>query len=186
MKKIDCTKNCKMTKELRNSRYCEGTAKIVENKIFYSCKENIKDEPKEVRQFFLCDLWNLDLKESCKTCLLECINNQNPKIKDALAEKQRLDEVIEKLKPNMILYGVSSKEVEQISKKYTEKNADGKRNEMGIEAIEAANFANDTLKAAMNGKMIDVAFFTLYARKKSAKIKKLKNKIKNHKVSKKK
>ena len=57
---------------------------------------------------------------------------------------------------------------------------------MGIEAIEAANFANNTLKAAMNGKMIDVAFFTLYAKRKSAKIKELKNKIKNHRVSKKK
>lgn len=184
--KIDCSKNCKMTTELRNSRYCEGTAKIIDNKIFYSCKENIKDEPKEVRQFFLCDLWNLELKESCNSCLLECINNKNPKIKDALAEKQRLDDVIEKLKPNMILYGVSSKEIEQISKKYTEKNADGKRNQMGIEAIDAANFANDTLKAAMNGKIIDIAFFSLYARKKSAKIKRLRDKLKNQSESKKK
>ena len=189
MKKIDCSKNCKMTTELRNSRYCEGTAKIVDNKIFYSCKENIKDEPKEVRQFFLCDLWNLELKESCNSCLLECINNKNPKIQEALGEKKKLDAVIEKLKPNMILYGVSSKEVEQISKKYTEKNADGKRNQMGIEAIDAANFANDTLKAAMSGKMIDIAFFTLYARKKSGRIKKLKSKLqrnRRHKDSKKK
>jgi hypothetical protein len=185
MKKIDCTKTCKMTKELRESRYCKGFATVVDNKIFYSCKENIKDEPKEVRQFLLCDLWNLGLKESCQTCLLDCTNNQNPQIQDALNEKKKLDDVIEKLRPNMILYGVSSEQVEQISKKYTQKNADGKRNQMGVEAIEAANFANDTLKAALSGKMIDVAFFSLYARKKSGKIKKLRNKLRNHKESKK-
>jgi len=185
MKKIDCSKNCKMTTELRNSKHCKGYANVVDNNIFYSCRESLKDEAKEVRQFLTCDLWNLELKESCKTCLLECTNNQNPKIQVALEEKKKLDEVIEKLKPNMVLYGVSSKQVEQVSKQYTQRKYDGKRDQMGSEAIEAANFANETLKAMLNGKMIDVAFFSLYARKKSGKIKKLKSKLQNHKPSKK-
>ena len=185
MEKIDCSKNCKMTSELRKSKHCKGYAKIVDNTIFYSCKESLKEEPKEVRQFLTCELWNLELKESCKTCLLECTNNQNPKIQIALEEKKKLDEVIEKLKPNMVLYGVSSKQVEQISKTYAQKNSDGKRNQMGNEAIDAANFANETLKAMLGGKVIDVAFFSLYARKKSGRIKKLKSKLKNHKSSKK-
>lgn len=184
--KIDCSKNCKMTTELRNSKHCKGYANVVDNTIFYSCRESLKDEAKDVRQFLTCDLWNLNLKESCKTCLLECTNNQNPKIQEALDEKKKLDEVIEKLRPNMVLYGISSKEVEKISKTYTQKKSDGKRDQMGNEAIDAANFANETLKAMLNGKMIDVAFFSLYARKKSGIIKKLKSKLKNHKPSKKK
>lgn len=185
MKKIDCSKNCKMTTELRNSKHCKGYANVVDNNIFYSCKESLKHEAKEVRQFLTCDLWNLELKESCKTCLLECTNNQNPKIQVALEEKKKLDEVIEKLKPNMVLYGVSSKQVEQISKQYTQRKSDGKKNQMGLEAIDAANYANETLKSMMSGKMIDVAFFSLYARRKSKKIRQLQSKLKNHKKSKK-
>lgn len=186
MKKIDCSKNCKMTTSLKNSKHCKGYANIVDNTIYYSCKESLKQEPKEVRQFLTCELWNLELKESCKSCLLECTNNQNPKIQTALEEKKKLDKVIEKLKPNMVLYGVSSKQIEQISKTYTQKKSDGKKSQMGSEAIEAANFANETLKAMLSGKLIDVAFFSLYARKKSGKIKKLKSKLENHKLSKKK
>jgi hypothetical protein len=171
--KIDCSKNCKMSKELRKSSYCSQEAVVVDSKIHYSCKEAIKTEPKEVRQFYSCDLWNLDLKESCKTCKLECINNKNEEIKEVLEEKKKLDSVIDKLRPNMMLYGVSSDQVNNISSKYAEKNSKGKRDPSGVEAIKAANFANEALKGIMSGKMIDVAFLTLYARKTSGRLKKM-------------
>ena len=177
--KIDCSKSCKMTRELRESDYCQKEATVIDSTVYYSCKEALKHEPKEIRHFYSCELWNLDLKESCNTCVLECINNKNKRLSNALEEKKRLDQVIEKLKPNMVLYGVSSDQVSKISKTYTKKSIDNKKNIAGREAIEAANFANEALKAVLKGKMIDVAFLTLYARRTSGRLKKLTKKNDN-------
>lgn len=177
--KIDCSKNCKMTRELRESSFCKKEAQVIDGSIYYSCKESLKDEPKEVRHFYSCELWNLELKESCNTCVLECINNKNKKISSALEEKKRLDEVIEKLKPNMFLYGVSADQISKVSKTYTKKSVDNKKNMAGREAMEAANFANEALKSALRGKMIDVAFLNLYAKRTSAKIKRIAKKKKS-------
>ena len=97
-------------------------------------------------------------------------------MKDTLADKKKLDAVIEKLKPNMVLYGVSSEQVATISSKYAKRGADGSRDRMGSEAIKHANFANEALKMILDGKPIDVAFFSLYAKKASGRLKKLKKK----------
>lgn len=181
--KIDCSKSCKMTKELRESDYCQREATVIDGTVYYSCKEALKHEPKEIRHFYSCELWNLDLKESCNTCVLECINNKNDKLKNALEEKKKLDAVIEKLKPNMMLYGVSADQISKVSKTYTKKSIDNKKNIAGREAIEAANFANEALKSAMKGEMIDVAFLSLYARRTSGRLKKLAGKKRGKKKS---
>jgi hypothetical protein len=174
IKVVDCTKNCKMTKQMRESEFCNGEAKIVEGQIFYGCKENLKKEAKATRQFYACDLWNMGLEESCLTCPLECVNNKNEDFAKILEQKKQLDKVINDLKPNMLLCGVSANKVDKISKTYTKKNSNGKQNPMGAEAIRAANFANEALKMIMNGKRVDLAFYTLYARKKASRIRKLK------------
>jgi len=171
---INCASSCKMTRQIRESQHCNQSATVVDGRAFFGCSESLKAEPKEVRQFFSCDLWNMGLEDSCKTCELECINNQNEKMKSILKEKKKLDAVITKLKPNMVLYGVSAEQVEQISSKYAKRGANGKRDQMGSEAIRTANFANEALKLILKGKPVDLAFFTLYARKASGRIKKLK------------
>lgn len=173
IKIIDCTKSCKMTSEMRSSKFCNGKARVVDGSVFYGCNESIKNEEKSVRQFYSCDLWNMDLKESCLTCPLECINNQNEGFARVLEEKKKLDKVIDNLRPNMLLYGVTAGQVEGISSKYTKKQSDGKRDKLGSEAISAANFANEALKMILNGRRIDLAYFALYAKKKSGRIKRL-------------
>jgi hypothetical protein len=165
-----------MSRQIQDSNHCNKKASIVDGGVFFGCKESLKKEPKEVRQFFACDLWNMGLTESCDSCELECINNKNEKMKAVLAEKKKLDLVIDKLKPNMMLYGVSAKQVEDISSKYTKKGASGKKDRMGSEAIRAAGFANEALKMILNGRPIDAAFFSLYAKKTSGRLKKLKKK----------
>ena len=180
IKIVDCTKSCKMTKQMRESKFCNGEAKIVEGQIFYGCKENIKNESKAVRQFHACDLWNMGLEESCITCPLECINNKNEDFAKILKQKKQLDKVINDLKPNMFFYGVSANKVEKISKTYTKKNSGGKQDPLGAEAIKAANFANEALKMIMSGKRVDLAFYTLYARNKASRIKRLKKKLKKN------
>lgn len=178
IKVVDCTKNCKMTKQMRESDFCNGKAKIVEGQIFYGCKENIKKEARDIRQFYTCDLWNMGLEDSCFTCPLECINNKNEDFAKILEEKRQLDKVISDIKPNMLLCGVSASKVEKISKTYTKKTSSGRENPMGSEAIKAANFANEALKMIMSGKRVDLAFYTLYARNKASRIKKLRKKMK--------
>ncbi|MAG28016.1 hypothetical protein CMI47_21020 [Candidatus Pacearchaeota archaeon] len=177
IKIVDCTKSCKMTTEMRNSKFCNGKAKIVDGKAFYGCKENIKNEPKAVKQLYACDLWNMDLKDSCLTCPLECINNKNENFAKSLEERKQLENIIEDLKPNMLLCGVTADQVQKISSTYTKRNSSGKTDPMGAEAIKAANFANEALKMMLSGKRIDLAYFTLYARSTSSRINKLKKKI---------
>jgi len=173
---IDCQSSCKMTKQTREGSHCNQKAAIVDGRVFFGCNESLKLEPKEVRQFFSCDLWNMGLEESCLTCELECINNKNEKMKDTLSEKKKLDNVIERLKPNMVLYGVSAEQVTKISSKYAKRGADGSRDKMGSEAIKHANFANEALKMILKGNPIDAAFFSLYAKKASGRLKKIKKK----------
>jgi hypothetical protein len=119
-----------------------------------------------------CDLWDAGLKDSCKICPLKCVNNQNPNLEKTKKEREKLERLIEELKPNMFLCNVTASDVEKISRKYTEKTSRGERSRAGSESIAAANFANEALKMALNGKNVDIAFLTLYAKKMSGRIKK--------------
>ena len=161
-----------MTSEMRNSEFCNGEAKVIEGKIFYGCKENIAKEPIEIRQLMACDLWDAGLKESCKQCPLKCVNNQNPNLEKTKEEREKLERLIEELKPNMMLCNVTASDVEKISRKYTEKTSRGERSRAGSEAIAAANIANKALKMALSGRNMDIAYLSLYARKMSGRIKK--------------
>ena len=176
MKKISCKETCKMTSEMQKSKFCNGEAKIIDGKIFYGCKENIAKQPVELKQFLTCDLWDAGLKDSCKTCVLKCTNNDNPNLKKTKEEREKLERLIDELKPNMILCNVTASDVEKISRKYTEKTSRGERNQAGSDAIAAANFANEALKLALGGKNLDIAFLTLYAKKMSGRIKKKRKK----------
>jgi len=181
IKIVDCTKNCKMTTAMRESEFCNGKAKVVDGQVFYGCEENIRNEAKDVKQFYTCDLWNMGLEESCFTCPLECTNNKNENFFKVLEEKKKLDKVIDELKPNMLLCGVTANQVEKISSTYTKKNSDGIRDPLGAEAIKSANFANEALKMVLDGKRVDLAFYTLYARRASSRVKKMGKKFKNKK-----
>jgi len=180
IKIVDCTKNCKMTTVMREGEFCNGKAKIVDGQVFYGCQENIRKEKKDVKQFYSCDLWNMGLKESCFTCPLECINNKNEDFIKILEEKRQLEKIVEELRPNMVLCGITADQVEKISSKYTRNKSNGKPDPMGTEAIKAANFANEALKMAIKGKRIDLAFYSLYARRAAARVKKMKKKLKDN------
>ena len=178
IKTIDCSKSCRMTATVRDSEYCTKEARVVGDTIFYGCKELLREQPKELRQFYVCDLWDVGLKDSCNTCKLACVNNKNEKIKETLKKEKELEKLIKDLTPHMVLRGVTPQEVKRISSTYTKKDADGKASQLGGEAIRAAKFANEALGLAVSGKRIDLAFYSIYARKANARIKKLKNKKK--------
>jgi len=173
---IDCTKTCRMTKAMKSSSFCTKKSRIVEGKIIFGCSEAIASQPKEIVALMACDLWDMGIEESCSTCPLECINNKNPQVIKTKEERKKLARLVEQLKPNMILYGITPEQVERISSTYTKKGASGDPNDLGKEAIKIASFANEALRSILNGQRVDLAFFSLYAKRSSALTKKLKNK----------
>lgn len=171
MKEINCKESCKMTREMRNSKYCTGAAKVIDGKIFYGCKDLIATEPVELKQLMSCEVWDAGVEESCNTCPLKCVNNKNPNMQKTKLERERLERLINELRPNMVLYNVTPDEIEKISAKYTEKNSKGEVNRAGSEAISAANIANYALKKALQGRPVNPALLSLYIRKVSGRIK---------------
>ena len=174
MREINCKKNCKMTTEMQNSKFCTGKASIIDGKIFYGCKEAIAKEPVEIKQLMTCEIWDAGIKESCNTCSLKCVNNKNPNMIKSKKERERLEKLIDDLRPNMLLYSVSADDIEKISAKYTERNSRGETSKAGSEAISAANIANYVLKKGLEGKPINPALVTLYIKKISGRLKRLK------------
>jgi len=181
VKIIDCKKFCKMTSEMRNSKYCNGEARIVDGDIFYGCSEAIKSEPESEKLFFGCKLWDMGLKDSCDTCKLPCKNNANKNFKRIAEQKRELRVLIDDLRPNMMLYGVSANQVEKISEVYTKKGSDGEVDEIGAEGIRIANNANKLLRMAMDGKMVNPSFVGAYSKYSQGRLKKLIDKKKNKK-----
>ena len=172
-----------MTSAIRDSEYCNGKARIVDDQIFYGCKEALAEEPKKVRQFYSCQLWDMGLEDSCNVCTLECVNNKNKKIKHTIEQKKKLERLIDDMRPNMMLYGVDANQVEKISSVYTKKNANGERNKLGEEAIHIAGNVNKLLRMVMDGKHVDLSFINLYSQHS---IKRLSKLVKEEKARKKK
>lgn len=164
MPKIDCSKKCRMTALIRESKFCNQSAEIAGETVKYGCVSNMSGLTKEEAQYLSCELWDLGLKESCNTCQIVCVNNSNPDFSKTLEDRKKLEKLVQNLKPNMMLYGVSADQVEQISKKYTGNGG----SEIGKEAIKMAEFANSALGAILSGKNVDLSFFTLYAKRAAA------------------
>ena len=173
-KSFDCTKFCKMTTEIRNSKFCTKESKIIDGKVHFGCTKKLSLEPEPVQMFYKCLLWDMGQKESCNTCMLSCTNNKNGKFKEAVKKKERLHKLMKSLEPNMVMYGITAQEIEKISDKYV----NSEDNEASNEAIKAAEVAQKSLYAALNGKNIDISFLGLYAQHSSKRIKKLADKAK--------
>jgi len=165
--KFDCSKNCKMTKEIRSSHYCESSAEVIEGKVIYSCERNIIKASEPEQNFLKCQLWDNQILEACKTCELKCKKNSNPELKISLEESRELKALIEGLRPSMVLYGVNDKTIEKISKEYKKTKDDRVKY-----ALEAAKLSNNSLKLVQKGKPIDIAYLTIVSSRLLKKIKK--------------
>ncbi len=172
---IDCRKTCKMTKIMRNSEYCNGRARVDNGIILYGCQENIKEESKELIQLHECNLIDMNVKDACKTCKLSCVNNENEDFKKRAKDKEKLDEIIDKLGANINMFGVNPKQAFEISDIY---NSDTEEGRAGREAIKIAGDVQGLLDRISNGGMIDISFVNAYSKHASKKIKNLAKKKK--------
>ena len=164
--KIDCTKNCKMTKEMRSSHHCGGWAEIKEGKINYSCQSSLSIASELEKNFLSCQIYDNELFESCKICELKCKKNENKNIKVSEKEMQDLKILIDELRPSMVMYGVSEKTIDKISKEYRSNKDSNVKN-----ALNAAKISNEALKLIQKGKPIDLAYLTIISSKLLKKIK---------------
>tara|TARA_X000000950_G_C13920884_1_gene663301 strand:+ start:16009 stop:16578 length:570 start_codon:yes stop_codon:yes gene_type:complete len=174
---IDCRKTCKMTKIMRDSKYCNGRARVDDGKIIYGCKENIESESKDLIQLHECNLIDMNIKDSCKTCKLSCVNNENEEFKKRARDKEKLDQIVDKLGANMNMFGINPKQSFEISDIY---NSDTEEGEVGREAIKIAGDVQGLLEMISSGKLIDISFVNAYSKHASKKIKNLAKKKKNN------
>jgi len=174
---IDCRKTCKMTKIMRDSKYCNGKARVDDGKIIYGCKENIESESKDLIQLHECNLIDMNIKDSCKTCKLSCVNNENEEFKKRARDKEKLDQIVDKLGANMNMFGINPKQSFEISDIY---NSDTEEGEVGREAIKIAGDVQGLLEMISSGKLIDISFVNAYSKHASKKIKNLAKKKKNN------
>ena len=89
MKKINCRKNCKKTKQLRDSAKCMSIAFIKGDSIVYSCEINIKT-PEEM-SYYNCEFIDNEIMDHCSSCNLKCIKKDRNSKKRFINSKKKLE-----------------------------------------------------------------------------------------------
>jgi hypothetical protein len=120
MKKINCQKNCRKTKQIRSSNKCMKVAFLKDDSIIYSCEANIKT-PEEI-SYYNCQFIDNDIKSKCKTCNLPCIvKNKKTKIKSIKDLKKA-----EKYGFNLLEEGATENKVAKYARKLISDGLSGK------------------------------------------------------------
>ncbi len=157
---IDCSKTCRMTSTVRDSDYCTSRAEIVNGKLLFGCQELLKDEPRSIQNLYECNYWAMDMKESCKTCPLDCVENKNKDIIQLKKQAEKIDRISKTLAPGMGMAGISGSDIQGISDIYSKEKADP----IVKQALDIADFTSFIFNSAMSGKIIDPVFMQEYAR----------------------
>jgi CRISPR/Cas system CSM-associated protein Csm2 small subunit len=160
MSKINCSKNCKMTSQIRCSKFCKEEA-YFEEEIKFSCQEEISKLNQANKNFYNCVYWDMDLKAKCNSCMLECPENKNPKLKERQDDVKRLDSVLNSINN----FGVGAQKVYDIVDSHK------KNKSLNSDVISALSFSDKVLSKAMSGAGIDISHFQLIAKEFIKKIK---------------
>jgi len=179
---IDCSKNCRMTKELRNSSFCNKEAKLIDGKLSYGCHENMSSLSAEEKQLYDCDTWDMGIMEACNTCPLACINNKNPKMAVVKKQKEKIESIVGSINPSIPTFGIDAGTIEQISKTYAESN-DEAMMDYGEEALESAKLAQQFFSSAMKGRHVDLAFFKRASKDRADRLRRLEKRRKQKTVA---
>ena len=106
-KVIDCSKTCRMTSTLRDSEYCSKEAKVIDGKLSFGCQEALNKEPMSIRYLYECNYWDMDMRDSCNTCPLECVENKNKDMKELKRQADKINRISQTLAPGMGMAGIS-------------------------------------------------------------------------------
>jgi hypothetical protein len=158
-KEIDCTKTCRMTTQLRESRFCTKTARVYDDKIVFGCVKILKNVPAEITNHYSCNYWNMEMYDACNTCSLSCMKNDNLNLKKIQEQRGRLKKLMENAAPAMAGFGMTSQKAVDISKSFNQIENDKSGKVYSETAIKAAEFASHILNSALDGKAVDLAYF---------------------------
>ena len=157
---VDCSKTCRMTSTMRDSKYCSKEAELIDGKLFFGCQKSLSQEPRSIQYLYECDYWAMDMKESCNTCPLECVENKNKELSQLKTQAEKINRISKTLGPGMGMAGISGSDIQNISDVYSKEKADP----IVKQALDIADFTSHIFNSAMSGKMIDPVFMQEYAR----------------------
>lgn len=163
-KEVDCTKSCRMTRQLRESEFCTGTAEVVGERIAFGCQKKLLEAPKNISNHYSCNLWNMEVYDACNICEIECVKNKNDQMDEIRRQRVKINKLKQTMNPLISNYGIGN--MEDVSKKYQKAMSDLENTDLeniyGREVIKTAEFASGVLNAAFSGKQIDLVYFKDY------------------------
>ena len=157
---IDCSKTCRMTSTLRDSKYCNKSAEVINGKLIFGCQVELSKEPEAIRNLYECDYWSMGMKDVCKSCPLNCVENKNEELEKIKKQSEKIDRISKTLGPGMNFAGINSNDMKKISEVYSSEKADP----IVKQALDIADFTSFVFNSAMNGKMVDPVFLQQYAK----------------------
>ena len=159
MSKIDCSKFCKKTKAVRESKYCEKWCEI-KDEIVFSCDINIEKAEEKEKNLLSCIYNDIKYYDACKKCGLICDKNKNPNLEKKLEQEKKLNAVIDSLKSSSLPVNMNPEKLKEISKSFS-KDENVLKNT--TEAIEAVNIARNILEGLSEGRTPDPSSFAIIA-----------------------
>jgi hypothetical protein len=149
-----------MTSTLKNSEYCNKTAEIIDGKLTFGCQKLLSKEPQSIRYLYECDYWAMDMKDACKTCPLDCVENKNKELSELKKQAEKINRISKTLGPGMNFAGIGGGDIQKISEVYSAEKADP----LVKQALDIADFTSFIFNSAMNGKAVDPVFLQEYAK----------------------
>lgn len=159
---VDCTKSCKMTKLLKESKYCTGTAEVEAGEIVFGCKKEIVNAPDNEKNYLTCIFIDMGIQEQCYKCPLACPKNKNEEFSKIQKQNDRIDSILKTINN----FGVTAAHANKISKLHKDKNS------MSEDVLSALSFSNNLLNKGMRGKGYDISHFKFLMSNMIKKIKK--------------
>jgi|10_taG_2_1085330.scaffolds.fasta_scaffold142005_2 hypothetical protein len=161
-REIDCTQTCRMTRQIRESQLCSGKAKVVNGNIIFGCQERLSISPIELKNYYKCNYWNMEIFDACLSCPLSCPKNESTNLDHVSEQRAKIKKIMEDINPLIATFGMSPRQAEEISKKYKQIESDKTDKVYSDAAIEAAEFAKVVMEGVTSGKNIDINFFKAY------------------------
>jgi len=155
MQEFDCTKNCKMTRAVRESGFCIGKSYFDGTKITFGCQSSIQNLAKEEKEWMECKTWDAELFSACNSCPLFCSKNPNKKQKEE--KRKKIAAALSEIKVTAAGFGLSVEQIEKLSETYSS-NSD--MSDEQISALQSAKAANEIIALASSGKYVDISAVT--------------------------
>lgn len=159
MSKFSCINNCKKTKQLKESSYCTGTFENVNGKIVFGCDAAMSAAENREKNFLTCHFYDMDIKDSCKTCQLYCKENLNPKVVKAEEASKNIKTLLNSLGPMAQFSGMDPSAIKNAFDTLDSQKINTNTSVEIEETIKIANYARDILTSVMSGKPVNITEF---------------------------